>query len=173
SNGILNYTTKSGTNQFHGSLFAQIRNQALNANGFFYVAPLPSAQTVHNQNDEAVSIGGPIFIPKVVNMRNKAFFFFTGERSRAKDIVSSALLSVPTAAARQGDFSGYLGSNGKPITIYNPFQGPGVILANANARTPFPGNQIPITMLNPVANTLFSNDPLPQNPNAFLNNNPV
>ena len=173
SNGILNYTTKSGTNQFHGSLFAQIRNQALNANGFFYVAPLPSAQTVHNQNDEAVSIGGPIFIPKVVNLRNKAFFFFTGERSRAKDIISSALLSVPTAAARQGNFSGYLGSNGQPIVIYNPFDAAGNVLSNANARIPFPGNIIPLTMINPVAAQLLSLEPLPQNPNAFINNNPV
>ena len=173
SNGILNYTTKSGTNQFHGSLFAQLRNQALNANGFFYVAPLPSAQTVHNQNDEAASIGGPIVIPKVVNMRNKAFFFFTGERSRAKDIISSALLSVPTAAARQGNFSGYLGSNGQPIVIYNPFDASGNVLANANARIPFPGNIIPLTMINPVAAKLLSYEPLPQNPNAFINNNPV
>jgi Carboxypeptidase regulatory-like domain/TonB-dependent Receptor Plug Domain len=173
SNGILNYTTKSGTNEFHGTLFAQIRNQALNANGFFYVAPLPSAQTVHNQNDEAVSIGGPVIIPKVVNLRNRAFFFFSGERSRAKDIISSALLSVPTAAARQGNFSGYLGSNGQPIPIYNPFDGSGNVLANANNRVPFPGNIIPPSMINPVAATLLSYEPLPQNPNAFINNNPV
>ena len=173
SNGILNYTTKSGTNDFHGTAFVQLRNQALNANGFFYVAPLPSAQTIHNQNDEAVSFGGPIFIPKVVNLRNKAFFFFSGERSRAKDIVSSALLSVPTAAARQGNFSGYLGSNGQPIVIYNPFDGAGNVLSNANARVPFPSNVIPLTMINPVAAQLLSLEPLPQNPNAFINNNPV
>jgi len=173
SNGILNYTTRSGTNEFHGTMFVQIRNQALNANGFFYVAPLPSAQTVHNQNDEAVSIGGPIWIPKVVNLRNKAFFFFSGERSRAKDIVSSALLSVPTAAARQGDFTGYLGSNGQPIVIYNPFDGAGNVLSNANARVPFPGNLIPKSMINPVTALLLSYEPLPQNPSAFINNNPV
>ncbi len=173
SNGILNYTTKSGTNEFHGTLFAQIRNQALNANGFFYVAPLPSAQTVHNQNDEAVSIGGPIWIPKVANLKNKAFFFFSGERSRAKDIVSSALLSVPTAAGRQGDFTNYLGSNGQPIVIYNPFDGTGNVMANANTRVPFPGNVIPQSMINPVAAKLLSYEPLPQNPNSFINNNPV
>ncbi len=173
SNGIMNFVTKSGTNEFHGTAFAQIRNQALNANGFFYVAPLASAQTVHNQNDEAVSIGGPIIIPKLLNLRNKAFFFFSGERSRAKDIVSNALLSVPTAAARQGDFSGFLGSNGQPIVIYDPLDGAGNVLANANARVPFPGNRIPASMINPVAATLLSYEPLPQNPNSFINNNPV
>ena len=89
-NGFLNYATKSGTNEFHGTLFAQVRNQALDANGFFYIAPLPSAKTVHNQVLEAASFGGPIWIPKVFNGKNKAFFFFAGERSRAKDIVSNS-----------------------------------------------------------------------------------
>src|SRR5262249_52269111 len=154
-------------NDFHGTMFVQIRNQALNARGFFYVAPLPSAQTVHNQNDEAVSIGGPILIPKLLNLPNKAFFFFSRGRSRAQDIVSSALLSVPTAAARQGDFTGYLGSNGQPIVIYNPFDGAGNVLANANARVPFPGNIIPKALINPVTALLLSYEPLPQNPNAF------
>jgi len=174
SNGILNYTTKSGTNDFHGTAFAQIRNQALNANGFFYVAPLPSAQTVHNQNVEAVSFGGPVLIPKVYNGRNKAFFFFSGERSRSKDIVSSALESVPTAAARAGNFSNYTGSNGQVIPIYDPGDVTGGnILANANARAPFPGNIIPQSRINPVAAELLSYEPLPQNPNSFQNNNPV
>lgn len=172
-NGILNYATKSGTNEFHGALFAQIRNQALDANGFFYIPPLPSAQTVHNQNLEAASIGGPVWIPKLFNGRNKAFFFFSGERSRAKDIVSNSLISVPTAAARQGDFSGLLGSNGLPIPIYNPFDAAGNVIANANTRAPFPGNKIPASLINPVAAAMLTYEPLPQNPNAFLNNNPV
>jgi hypothetical protein len=172
-NGFLNFTTKSGTNDFHGSAFVQLRNQALDARGFFYIAPLPSAQTVHNQNLEALTVGGPVWIPKIFNGRNKAFFFFSGERSRAKDIVSSSLISVPTAGARNGDFSNLLGANGLPIPIYNPFDAGGNVLANANARLPFPGNIIPKNLLNPVAATMLSYEPLPQNPNSFLNNNPV
>jgi len=50
SNGILNYTTKSGTNEFHGTAFAVIRNQTLNALGFFYTAPIVPKPVVHNQN---------------------------------------------------------------------------------------------------------------------------
>jgi hypothetical protein len=173
SNGILNFSTKSGTNDFHANLFAQIRNQALDANGFFYIAPLPSAQTVHNQNLEAVGVGGPVWIPRVYNGRNKLFFFFSGERSRAKDIASSSLISVPTAAARAGDFRGNLGTNGQPITIYNPFDGSGNILANANSRVPFPNNIIPASLINPIASKILSLEPLPQNGSAFLNNNPI
>src|SRR5205085_4506353 len=172
-NGFLNFATKSGTNEFHGSLFAQIRNQALNANGFFYITPLPSAKTVHNQVLAAASAGGPVWIPKLFNGRNKAFFFFSGERSRAKDIASSSLISVPTAAARAGDFSGNLGANGQPIPIYNPFDAAGNVLANANARVVFPGNKIPASMINPMAALTLSLEPLPQNPNSFLQNNPI
>jgi hypothetical protein len=174
SNGILNYTTKSGTNELHATAFGQIRNQALNANGFFFTAPPPGSQTVHNQNLEAASVGGPVFLPKLFDGRNKAFFFFSGERSRAKDIVSSALLSVPTAATRIGNFSGYTGPNGQMIPIYDPGDAAsGNIIANANARVPFPGNTIPQSRINPVAATLLANEPLPVNPNSFFNNNPV
>src|SRR3981081_3522511 len=104
SNGILNYTTKSGTNEFHGTAFGVIRNQALNALGFFYTAPVVPNPVVHNQNLEAASFGGPVRIPKLFDLRNKAFFFLSGERSRAKDISNSSLISLPTPAFRNGDF---------------------------------------------------------------------
>src|SRR5207302_6643239 len=68
SNGILNYTTKSGTNEFHGSLMGTIRNEHLNAGGFFWDAHTP---TIHRQALAAASIGGPIWIPKLYNGRNK------------------------------------------------------------------------------------------------------
>lgn len=180
SNGILNYATKSGTNEFHGSAFLVIRNQALNANGFFYTFPPPGSTTVHNQNLEALTIGGPVWIPKVVNGKNKAFFFFSGERSRAKDIADNSLISLPTAAVRAGNFSGYTAANGQMIPIYdpgNPIGGTvannGGIIANANARVPFPGNIIPASRINPVAALIQSYISLPANPNAFFNNNPI
>ena len=84
SNGVLNYTTKSGTNEFHGSAFGVIRNQALNALGFFYTPPIVAKPVVHNQNLEAASFGGPARIPKLFDLRDKAFFFLSGERSRAE-----------------------------------------------------------------------------------------
>ena len=180
SNGILNYTTKSGTNEFRGSAFVVIRNQDLNANGFFYTFPPPGSQTVHNQHLEAATIGGPVWIPKVYNGKNKAFFFFSGERSRAKDIVSSSLISLPTVAFRIGDFSAYTGANGAVVPIYDPgdpmsgtLANNGGIIANANARAPFPGNVIPQSRINPVAMLIQSYIPLPANPNSVFNNNPI
>jgi hypothetical protein len=180
SNGILNYATKSGTNEFHGSTFLVIRNQALNANGFFYTFPPPGSSTVHNQNLEAATIGGPVWIPKVYNGKNKAFFFFSGERSRAKDIADNTLISLPTAALRTGDFSGYKAANGQTIPIYDPgdptngtLANNGGIIANANSRVPFPGNIIPASRINPVAALIQTYIPLPANPNSFFNNNPI
>jgi hypothetical protein len=180
SNGILNYTSKSGTNEFHGSAFVVIRNQDLNANGFFYTFPPPGSHTVHNQNLESATFGGPVWIPKVYNGKNKAFFFFSGERSRAKDIISNSLISLPTAAFRTGDFSAYTGANGAMIPLYDPGDpmagstaNNGGIIANANSRTPFPGNIIPQSRMNPVALLIQNYIPLPANPNSVFNNNPV
>src|SRR5204863_2898407 len=73
SNGILNYTTKSGTNAFHGALMAAIRNEHLNAGGFFWGAHSP---TIHRQNVEVASMGGPLWIPKIYNGKNKALLYF-------------------------------------------------------------------------------------------------
>jgi hypothetical protein len=180
SNGILNYTTKSGTNDFRGSAFLVIRNQDLNANGFFYTFPPPGSQTIHNQNLEALTIGGPVWVPKVYNGKNKAFFFFSGERSRAKDIVSNSLISLPTAAFRTGNFSAYTAANGSMIPIYDPgdptggtLANNGGIIPNANSRVPFPGNIIPLSRQNPVALLIQNDIPLPANPNSVFNNNPV
>jgi hypothetical protein len=170
SNGILNYTTKSGTNVVHGTGFVTIRNQALNANGFFYT---PSPPTIHNQNLEAASVGGPAWIPKIFNGKNKMFFFFSGERSRAKDISPAGLISLPTAQEKAGDFSQYTNSAGKMIPIYNPFDAAGGVTGDASTRVPFPGNQIPTSMINPTATLIQSYLPLPQSPNSIFNNNPI
>ena len=176
SNGILNYTTKSGTNDFHGSLFAVIRNQALNANGFFYTPPTVKNPTVHNQNLEAVGFGGPVRIPKLVDLRNKAFFFFSGERSRAKDLANSGLISLPTQAFRNGDFTGLLDAKGNQIPLYDPFDASGNIIADATQRPRLSCNGVLNVIcpsrISPVASLLQGYLPLPSSP-GYLSNNPI
>ncbi len=83
SNGVVNFTTKSGTNQLHGSFLAQLRHEKLNAKGFFWGS---RGESVQRQHVEAANIGGPVFIPKIYDGRNKTFFFIAGERSRAKKL---------------------------------------------------------------------------------------
>ena len=62
SNGVLNYTTKSGTNALHGSFMAQLRHEKLNAKGFFWGTR--RGESVQRQHVEAANIGGPVYIPK-------------------------------------------------------------------------------------------------------------
>ena len=107
-----------------------IRNEDLNAAGFFYGA---HSTTIHRQNLEAASVGGPVWIPKVFNGRNKAFFYFAGERSRAKDVSSSSLITLPIDDFRKGDFRRYTNANGV-VPLYDPFDASGKIIADANLR---------------------------------------
>src|SRR5436190_1820332 len=170
SNGILNYTTKSGTNDFHGSLMATIRNEHLNAGGFFWDAHTP---TIHRQALAAASIGGPIWIPKLYNGRNKAFFFFTGERSRAKDVSSSSLISLPIDDFRKGDFRRYTNANGV-VPLYDPFDASGKLIADANQRPRMQCNGVLNVIcpnrIDPVAQAIQKYLPLPDNPDVVFNN---
>ena len=170
SNGVLNYTTKSGTNAFHGSGFVGIRNEDLNAQGFFYSNP---SYTIHRQNLEAATIGGPVWIPKVYNGRNKAFFFFSGERSRAKDISNAGLISLPVQDFRNGDFRRYTNAAGV-VPLYDPFDAGGNLIADANLRPRLQCNGVLNVIcpsrINPIASYILKYVPLPGNPNQIFNN---
>ncbi len=170
SNGVLNYTTKSGTNEFHGTAFVGIRNEDLNAQGFFYSTP---SYTIHRQNLEAATIGGPVWIPKVFNGKNKAFFFFSGERSRAKDIANAGLITLPIQDFRNGDFRKYTNSAGV-IPLYDPFDANGNIIADANQRPRLQCagvlNVICPSRINPIASYILKYVPQPDNPNQIFNN---
>ncbi|MGH9657992.1 MAG: carboxypeptidase regulatory-like domain-containing protein, partial [Bryobacteraceae bacterium] len=78
SNGVINFVTKSGTNEFHGSAFVFNRNEVFNARGFTFV---PSKRPIVRQWNPGGSFGGPIVIPKLFDGRNKAFFFFAYEKA--------------------------------------------------------------------------------------------
>ena len=170
SNGILNYTTKSGTNAFHGALMAAIRNEDLNAGGFFWGAHTP---TIHRQNLQAASVGGPVWIPKIYNGKNKAFFYFAGERSRAKDVSSSSLISLPIDDFRKGDFRRYTNANGV-VPLYDAFDASGNIIADANLRPRMQCNGVLNVIcpnrIDPIAQTIQKYLPLPDNPDAVFQN---
>jgi hypothetical protein len=111
-------TTKSGTNQFHGSLFETARNN------YFGVARArqnpPNFTAPHLvRNEFGASVGGPVLIPKLYNGKNKTFFFFAYERFSLRQN-SNELVKVPTVAMRNGDFSGLVSSAGIQQIIYDP-----------------------------------------------------
>jgi len=137
--GIVNLTVKSGTNELHGSAYDFLRNKSLDANNWFN--NLQDLQRpVDTQNDFGATVGGPVYIPKVYNGRNKTFFFFAYEGFRFRTGGSSTV-SMPNENFRKGDFSaictaGFNSSNVcNDLTqqIYDPTTHaavPGDILAN-------------------------------------------
>ncbi|HTS65711.1 MAG TPA: carboxypeptidase regulatory-like domain-containing protein [Candidatus Acidoferrales bacterium] len=139
--GNLTYVSKSGTNQFHGSVYEFLRNNDLDANNFFS-NQAGIANSIYKQNDFGAVIGGPIWIPKVYNGRNKSFFFFSYEGFRNRTGANGTTFTVPTPEMYSGDFSKWVTSAGVQIPIYNPLaqtQNPD----GSYTRPVFPGNVIP------------------------------
>ena len=155
--GIISYTTKSGTNEFHGNLREFLQNAVLNANGFnANKAGTPRRQLQKNQFGFA--IGGPLFIPKLYSGKNRTFYFFAYEGLRQHSF-SSFTGTVPTAAQKQGDFSSTFDSNGALKLIYDPTTTRLDPTAPAGTtryiRDVFTGNRIPASQINPVAANLL------------------
>src|SRR5215471_17870028 len=153
--GTVEITTKGGTNQFHGSASEFNQVSALAATPFFINADPKGQKPPYRQNLWGATIGGPVWIPKVFNGRDKLFFFFAYEGF--KDAYSTpASFTVPTAAEEQGDFSRLLSLNNatKNYTLYDPSS---AVLANGViTRQEFPKNVIPLTRLNPIATKFLS-----------------
>jgi hypothetical protein len=131
SNGVVNYVTKSGTNELHGSAFVFNRNEFFNARGYTFT---PTTRAVARQWNPGGSIGGPIYIPKVFDGRNKAFFFFAYERSYYRSGRPTSLITVPIQEFRNGDMRKYVDSAGRMIPIYDPFDANGNLLQDPLAR---------------------------------------
>ena len=141
--------SRGGTNAVHGGFFENLQNTYFNARNTFS-ATVPK----EIMNDFGVSIGGPLVLPHLYNGRNKTFFFATYEGLRL-DKQTVLVESVPSLALRQGNLSYY----SKQISD--------------GAGNPFPNNQIPASMISPVASTALANlFPLPNaaGPNPVTNN---
>src|SRR5207244_3443134 len=99
------------------------------------------------RNEFGASLGGPVFLPKLYKGKNRTFFFAAWEESRLRQAATTGS-AVWTAAMRQGDFSGLFDSSGRKITLYDPWS---VGAAPTYTKTPYPGNQLPIARLSPLA----------------------
>jgi hypothetical protein len=182
----IDIATRTGTNSLHGSAFEFLRNDALDANEFFNNAP-DARKTPLRMNDFGGAIGGPVYLPKVYDGRNKSFWFFNYEGLRESQ-GSSILSIVPTSAMLSGDLSHDTAGNPIP-QIYNPFttcgfenNAPCAKDAQGNdivTRQPFVNNQIPSTMIDPVSaeyskQFYLSNPPnrtVPGDPHNLINTN--
>jgi hypothetical protein len=156
--GIIDIASKAGTNELHGSLYEFLRNSDLDANNFFSNRA-GIARPIFQRNQFGGSVGGPVNIPHVYDGRNRTFFFFDTETTYAR-IPDVFTTTVPIDAWKQGDFSGLKTSSGQPITIYDPT----TTTLNSNGiytRSPFAGNQIPLSRMDPVAMHVMNYYPEP------------
>jgi len=171
SNGVINWVTKSGTNSIHGSIFVFNRNEVFNARGF---TTSPSKRPIVRQWNPGGSFGGPIYIPKVFDGRNKAFFFFAYERASTRNGQSTALVTAPLDDFRNGDFRKLVDSTGKMIPLYDPFDGAGNIIPNSADRPLLQCNGVVNVIcpnrIDPTARLLVAMLPHPDNPNLLTNN---
>ncbi len=148
--------TRSGTNDVHGSLFETHRNSGIGVarrRQDFYTKP---PQLI--RNEFGGSFGGPVWLPKLYNGRNRTFFFAAYEEYRLRQGLTAST-SVPTLAMREGDFSGLVDSLGRRTTLYDPWT-----TTAAWSRTPYPNNRIPVGRRSPLATYLYSVTPAPTHP---------
>ena len=134
--GVINFVTKSGSNEYHGSLFEFFRNQHMDARNFFAAAKPP-----YHQNQYGGSIGAPV-------RKNRVFYFADYEGFRMRQ-GQTFVESVPTLAERQGNFAGI-------NAIFDP-----LTTTADGTRARFPGDQIPANRINTIAQTLINLYPLP------------
>jgi hypothetical protein len=170
--GVVNVVTKSGTNEFHGSLFEFVRNAEFNARNFF-----AAKRDLLKRNQYGGTIGGPISIPGVYDGKNRDFFFFGYQGTKIRNVGNTSSAYVPLKQNLSGDFSNVLNASdptnplGKATTVLDPTTG-----------TAFAGNLIPASRLDPAAlkfmnyipvqsagnGRIFYSTPLAQNFNEYL-----
>ena len=183
--GLYNFTTKSGTNQFHGSIYEELTNEDFNA-----AQPWDHVLNRDRQSDYGGSVGGPVWIPKIYNGHNKTFFFFNleGYKTSATSILTG---TVPTTAYRQGDFSCGLyvtttNCTGPTVTLTDPTSGysylenqifdPATTYMDSKGRlirNAFPNNMIPSSRIDPVAAKIEALIPAPINGQTTQNWDPT
>ncbi|MBI3680927.1 MAG: TonB-dependent receptor [Acidobacteria bacterium] len=170
--GLISFAIKSGTNDFHGSVHEFLRNYVLDANGF-NANRAGRPRSSFRRNQFGGTAGGPFWIPRIYNGRNRTFFFFSYEGLRERSL-NAYTGTVPAETERRGDFSRTLDTNGALIRIFDPRttrldpdRPPGV---TRYIRDVFPGNVIPSNLLGTYARSILSYYPTPNQPGLGLSN---
>ena len=147
----VNVSTKSGTNEYHGTVFEFLRNNDLDARPFGFTSSVP-VSAPFKWNQYGFTLDGPVQIPRLFNGKNRLFFMSNFEGFKLRNQTQAYYSTIP-AAMRNGDFSG--------IKITDPL----------NNNAPFPNSQIPSTRFNATALKLLEFYPAPNVSGAGLTNN--
>jgi len=190
--GYLNFTMKSGANQYHGSAYDYFVNSALNAG-----LPFSANCNVTNncatdinsghiknsvkRNDYGFTLGGPVRIPHVYNGKDKTFFFFNFEQFRQTTVTNNGIATMPLPAYTTGNFAAAesfgpapfpgLNSISAPNSVYDPASRVTNPTTGAITETQFPGNNVPFSRLDPAALYLQTFFPAPNITGAGALNN--
>jgi hypothetical protein len=173
--GAFNISTRSGTNQIHGTGFEFLRNSALNANT--WSNNRNGVKKTQSKNHQfGGTLGGPLVIPHLYDGRNKTFWFFSEQSDRNRN-AATGTATVPIEAWRNGDFSDLKNGNGQPVIIYDPATVTPQVDASGVTyftRQPLPGNRVPAGRIMSFAKALLGYWPQPNatptNPYTQTNN---
>ncbi len=152
--GMVSFVSKSGGNQYHGTAFEFIRNNAFDARGFFN-----STTPIYRQHDFGGTVGGPIRIPKLYNGKNRTFFFFSYEGFRNRVGGNTNAIALPPVEFYKGDFRNAVSrtlQNGAYIryNVYDPATTRFNPAVNNYVRDPFPDNIVPPSRFDSVSKKL-------------------
>jgi hypothetical protein len=162
--GVINAVTKSGTNEFHGSLYEFLRNDALDARNAFSTQPDPRTgriKQVLRYNQYGGTVGGPVLIPKLYNGRNQTFFFAGYEQWRWRSTGAPRIGTVATPRERGGDFSNTRDARGNLIPLFDPATTMANPAGAGFVRQPLPGNLVPRSRMDPLSLSVLPYMPLP------------
>ena len=152
--GVITFVSKSGANELHGSAYDFLRNDKLDARNFF-----EQNKMIYRQNDFGATFGGPVYLPKLYNGRNRTFFFVSYEGFRNRQGLPTAgatgssgvsqTSTIPTPEMYEGDFSRWVNASGNLLLIYDPST------TSQVSRAAFPNNQIPKSRFSGFAKSLI------------------
>ena len=158
--GVLTAATRSGTNKLHGSVYEFLRNNALNANSWSNNRSALK-KSPFRRNEYGASAGGPVYVPKFYDGRNRTFFFINWEQTKDRS-PDDTIQTVPTLLERRGDFSQTVDGSGNLIRVYDPLTTrPNPSAAGRYLRDPFDNNRIPTARLDPIALKILEYYPEP------------
>jgi len=174
--GIVNVVMKSGTNQYHGSVYDYMVNEALNSR-----QPYTGLRNRIRRSDYGGTFGGPVWIPKLYDGKNKTFFFWSWEQYRERTIANSAVATVPIPEYRAGNFApliaadntravrvgtaNYVDPLGRAVLsgmIFDPLSTRAVTGGTGTVRDQFVGNVIPASRFDPISVKVLALVPQPQ-----------
>ncbi len=179
--GALNFSTRSGSTEFRGTLFEYLRNDALDARSFFVNANPNGVKEKLRFNQFGGNLGGPVYLPRFgqggqsFSKSNKLFFFFNYEALKISQ-TQQRVSTVPSVKMRSGDFSELLGAVLPGVTVVDTkgqlvparigqIYVPGTVVATgqpgAGSRIAFADNMIPAALINPVGRAAVAYFPLP------------